>query len=261
MRIDDIIESGLLEEYATGSLPHEEVQQVQQWCMLYPEVADELRQIEIALENYATQHAQAPPDSVKQNLAAILDFAATPTVVEKKRIPLFYQFAMAAGLAAIALLSVSTLYYSHLYKTTSYQLATLRQSETVLANQVKQMGEKNAATDLQLTVMADTSNTHLMLAGMPIAPMAKAMVYWDRKTGTTFISSQYLPASEENQQYQLWAIVDGKPVDLGVISKESTFQKANEVMNAQAFAITLEPMGGLPSPTMEKLYVMGKVGA
>jgi hypothetical protein len=36
------------------------------------------------------------------------------------------------------------------------------------------------------------------------------------------------------------------------------FQMKN-IAGAQAFAITLEPKGGSQNPTMEKMYVMGKI--
>ena len=60
----------------------------------------------------------------------------------------------------------------------------------------------------------------------------------------------------------MWTIVDGKPVDMGMIDAEFSNRllpmKASSP-NAVAFAITLEKEGGSPSPTMEEMYVMGKV--
>lgn len=80
-----------------------------------------------------------------------------------------------------------------------------------------------------------------------------------QEKGTTYINSSLLPQAAADKQYQLWAIVDGKPVDLGVINKDSTFSTMKQVQNAQAFAITLEPLGGRPAPTMDKMYVLGNV--
>jgi anti-sigma-K factor RskA len=33
----------------------------------------------------------------------------------------------------------------------------------------------------------------------------------------------------------------------------------NPITSAQAFAVTLEKEGGSPSPTMDQMYVMGKI--
>jgi hypothetical protein len=53
-----------------------------------------------------------------------------------------------------------------------------------------------------------------------------------------------LPVAPEGKQYQLWAIVDGKPVDAGLLDNPETFEKMKSLGNAQAFAISLEAKGG-----------------
>jgi len=56
-------------------------------------------------------------------------------------------------------------------------------------------------------------------------------------------------------------MVDGKPVDAGMIdmNEAAPFMKLKNIPRAEAFAITLEKKGGSPVPTMDALYVMGKV--
>ena len=66
----------------------------------------------------------------------------------------------------------------------------------------------------------------------------------------------------KGKQYQLWALVDGKPVDAGLLDMEvasTTFQKVKNVMQAQTFAITIENVGGSESPTLSTLHVLGNV--
>jgi anti-sigma-K factor RskA len=57
--------------------------------------------------------------------------------------------------------------------------------------------------------------------------------------------------------------MNGKPVDLGVIGadvwQEKLLVKMKGVNEAQAFAITLEPKGGSVNPTMDQMYVVGKL--
>lgn len=63
-------------------------------------------------------------------------------------------------------------------------------------------------------------------------------------------------------QYQLWAIVDCKPVDAGMISTEKGvyhIQKMRSFGKAQAFAITLEKADGSPTPTMDQMIVQAKI--
>jgi anti-sigma-K factor RskA len=78
-----------------------------------------------------------------------------------------------------------------------------------------------------------------------------------------FVANVKLPQPPADKQYQLWAIADGKPVDIGMIENEQSFaavfQKMKDIHNPQAFAITLEKKGGVPSPTMSEMYVLGKI--
>lgn len=76
-------------------------------------------------------------------------------------------------------------------------------------------------------------------------------------------SKMGLPLNDEAHQYQLWALVNGKPVDLGVFDvkadAEHILVKMKEIGGAQAFAVTLEKRGGVASPTMEQMIAMGGV--
>jgi len=71
-----------------------------------------------------------------------------------------------------------------------------------------------------------------------------------------------LPVPASDKQYQLWAILDGKPVDLGMLDFDLKQKKLlvhmKNTRGAQAFAITLEKKGGNSTP-QGTMYVMGKL--
>lgn len=101
------------------------------------------------------------------------------------------------------------------------------------------------------------------LTGTPVAPQAQATVFWDT-TGKrdVYMVINNLPQAPSDRQYQLWALLDGKPIDLGVFELEQKplVIKMKNVQKAQAFAITLERRG---RPNQEKpegdIYVVGKL--
>jgi anti-sigma-K factor RskA len=63
------------------------------------------------------------------------------------------------------------------------------------------------------------------------------------------------------KQYQLWAIVDGKPVDAGMIdlNQPIVFQQMKTINSAQAFAVTIENVGGSATPSLETMCLLGNV--
>jgi anti-sigma-K factor RskA len=75
----------------------------------------------------------------------------------------------------------------------------------------------------------------------------------DRKKGVLVASD--LPIPNENQQYQLWMKKNGRQVNGGVFSVTPTgyavveIQSKESLSNFRSFEITLEPVGGSPTPS------------
>jgi Anti-sigma-K factor rskA len=88
------------------------------------------------------------------------------------------------------------------------------------------------------------------------------LLYWHPQTKKVLLMSANLPQLSTNEQYQLWGMVDGKPVDAGVFEYnngqfEASFQK--DISGAGAFAVSIEPKGGSKSPTIEKVCMVGSL--
>ncbi len=75
MNLQDYINSGILEQYCLGLLDSHEANQVVTYCLQYPELRQELKIIEIALEKMAAEKALAPTPSLKEKILARLGFA------------------------------------------------------------------------------------------------------------------------------------------------------------------------------------------
>src|SRR5207237_341133 len=86
-----------------------------------------------------------------------------------------------------------------------------------------------------------------------------ATVFWDTKSKDVYLLNNNLPAAPQGKQYQLWALVDGKPVDAGMMDVCAGVCHMKNIPKAEAFAITLEKQGGSPSPDLGQLYVLGKI--
>jgi anti-sigma-K factor RskA len=114
-------------------------------------------------------------------------------------------------------------------------------------------------TTRTLNILQDANTRVVQLAGLPPAPTAKAVVFWNPETKEVYLNPGSLPPAPEGREYQLWAIADGAPVDAGLFhAATQEARPMKPVSAASAFAVTLEPAGGSPTPTGE-MYVLGKL--
>jgi anti-sigma-K factor RskA len=122
---------------------------------------------------------------------------------------------------------------------------------------------KLSAYENALNLMKNPLMAIVKMPGSPNspAPSSMATVYWNTESKDVYLLVNQLPRPVAGKQYQLWAIVDGKPVDAGIfdLGEGVSFVKLKTIPRAEAFAITLEKKGGSETPTMDAMFVMGKV--
>ncbi|MFN0255952.1 anti-sigma factor [Pedobacter ureilyticus] len=271
MDIKEYISSGIIEAYVMGLASEEEMRILDCIQSNNPEVKQAILDAQNTLEDFASQQAIAPPPALKSAIWAKISEEnqesneVEESVVEPVTAPLYPSqstennkaplkwFAIAASILLVASISLN-LYYNSAQNSIKDQLATL-----TAAKKNNELAYQNLKSRWDLannpTVKA------IPLLGVEKHPDMKAMVYFEQNSNNVYLALENLPVAPKDQQYQLWAIVDGKPLSLGVFDQdaEATVQKMTAVNAAQAFAITLEKRGGVASPTMENMYVMGKV--
>lgn len=127
-------------------------------------------------------------------------------------------------------------------------------------NGMRVMQTKLTTMESEMDLLQDPAMQVVKLAGTPAHSGMMAVVYWNPATNAVYFNGNKLPAPAAGKQYQLWAIVDGKPVDAGMFnSNQHSVQQMKAIANAQLFAITLENAGGSPTPTLDQMFVAGKV--
>ncbi|TFB28843.1 anti-sigma factor [Pedobacter alluvionis] len=278
------IESGVLELYVLGDLSPEETLQVEEMASQNPEVRDEIAAIEQAMEQYAVQNAIEPSADIETRLFEKLGLSEVEENVNVQPEPIYTEEPRIIRLdgsdakvrtlryalvACIALLVVSTaaLFITYNKLNAAHdQIASLNLDKQKFAGIVSKLEFENQGLD-NMAAMADSKEwATIRMAGQAFSPASKMKVYWNKKDKSVLINyvAMDLPKTDAEHQYQLWALVNGKPVSLGVFGKtDSTNNEAlvkmQTIQEAQAFAVTLEPMGGSVNPTMDKLTVMGGV--
>jgi len=111
----------------------------------------------------------------------------------------------------------------------------------------------------QLNAPNPDSWRRVRMTGSEIAPEARGIIYIsaDGKNGT-FIVDQ-LPQLNPDQQYQLWLIQDGQRTSGSVFSVDDDGYRGLQIdsphplQDYTAFGITIEPAGGSPGPTGDRV--------
>ena len=272
MDLSCIISSGDLELYVMGMLPPEEAAQVETLAQLFPEIQEELNSIAATFEAGTMQMAITPSASVKEKLMASLpaqqqtNIKGSPAkVVEMKIQPAatksFSKMAIAASWGMMILLGGLSVYMFNNNSKLKSDVASLQQSATGYEKQMTDLNKKVSSYETYRRLKSDPALTSVALASVKPDVQQQAEVFWNKTTGELFIDPSSLPQVPAGMQYQLWFLIDGKPIDAGMISltDAATIQKMKECKGAQMFAITLEKEGGAPQPDLGAMVVAGKV--
>lgn len=158
--------------------------------------------------------------------------------------------AIAASLAVIAL--AASLFLAWRLNQTERELARYHQAVDVLA---REASEERRAREL----LTSPESQSALLAGTNMAPSARAHLAFDRRTGHAMLFAYDLPPAPAGKAYQLWFISGGKVMPGRVFTPD---QSGSAMINEQVpvaslgassiFAVTLEPAGGVQTPTGEK---------
>jgi anti-sigma-K factor RskA len=120
---------------------------------------------------------------------------------------------------------------------------------------------RQAAVEVRTTalVIGAPDLVRVDLAGQSGSP-AKARAFWSRSHGLVFAAVD-LPPLPPGKTYQLWVVGPQAPVSAAIFEPDAA-GRATAIVEAgrqfpepAAFAVTLEPAGGVPQPTGDKVLV------
>jgi anti-sigma-K factor RskA len=276
LNIEEYISSGIIENYVLGLTSPEENLEVEEMSARHPEVARAIEAYRHTMDAYSSLHAVKPPEQLK---ARIIDAIRTENsnppqesatlmsnnTKENAAVILLRKWKRWA-IAATILLIVSLVFngiYIGKYQKSRDSYTTLLQSQQRLAAQNNTMEARLVKVEKNMQVLMNPAMKSVVMEGVNNHPGMLATIYWDAESRQTYLGTTNLPVPPKGMAYQLWAIVDGKPVDMGMYNPadQKGLLSMKDVIpgKIQAFAITLEKQGGSPAPTMDQMYVMGKI--
>lgn len=266
MDIQSYIASGKLELFVLGELSEREEAEVLELAARYPEIREELNQIEEAFFQLDNQTGNGPSADLQSKVMETWEKevlgASKPEAKEVVLQPWKTYFAAASLTAVFA--SAVAVYFATQYFGLNQRFLALVEEKAVLAEDLDRYKVNYEQVDTQLDVLLTGNFVKIPMKGdaFEIEKNARVDVWWDQSASNVFVSVNQLALLEGDYDYQLWAIGDAGPVGIGLVNSQQAFslQQMESVRNAGAFAITIEPKGGSASPTLEKLVVIGNIG-
>ena len=244
-----------------GSLNPGDREAFEQQLRQHPELQEELRLAEAALEKIVMMGARTPRPSLKEQLRQkALAHQPKARVVPLRSTVHYWQWAAAASVAFAVLTSVLAYTYRQRWVETQTNLDNLIAQNQQIAENYNVVNDRLTKIQSDFAIIENAAFQKVVMKGTEQAPAALASVYWNPNTEEVYLSIQQLKLLAAENQFQLWAIVDGKPVDAGVFDGNTEgLLKMKSIDGAVAFAVTIEPRGGKPTPTLETMQVMGTV--
>lgn len=280
MDTKEYISSGIIELYVLGLASEEEVSILECVRKNNAEVEQAIREAQSTMEALASAQAIAPPEHLRAAIWAKLseeplqqsapDDGHLP--VSGEPIPIvtgnadtssnvaglpqprrMTNWAIAAGLALAGSVAAN-IYLFNSQQDTQATLQSVRHESDSTRTALESLNGRWA-------LLQDADVKTIALSGVEQHPGLKAVVFWNPKTADVHLAINNLPEVPSGKQYQLWAMVDGVPVDAGVfpLNASEGISMMKRIPDAQAFAITLEDEGGKPVPTLTELYVIGNI--
>lgn len=284
MDVQRYISSGIIESYVAGLATDPEVRELLAAIAQYPEIKAAADAAQLDMERYITMQSVPPPASVKDRIFQVVNNEGVDTVVPvtgstsasldepysyeeepAKVISAARKWQWVAAAAVVGLITSIAFNVTYLNSSKEWKgkyEALLVDQTKVLAQSETYQTRLKQSDDMLAMMRSPEVKAVRMFTASKDRPNLLATVYWNSKTKDVILTVNNLPEPAADQQYQLWAIVNGVPVDAGVFEMGDTakgFQKMKAIEAAQMFAVTLEKKGGSPTPTLAAMYLAGKV--
>lgn len=248
--------------YALGALEGVEKQTIESHIAACADCARKLAEARgrIAMISFAAPRVEVSP-RVKELLMARIQAEREGSVPWPSRRPREAESAVRGGvfgrwwaavLAPVAIaLAIAAIVLWNQNERLKAELDRLHQT---LALQLKQLDESQHANDL----LAARDTMVVPLAAMPGMPQGAARVACNERMGMLMFSGTVEPPPA-GKSYQLWVVpMQGAPINAGVFNPKAGetdhwMMQLPPGVTPKAFAVTLEPAGGMPHPTGPKV--------
>jgi anti-sigma-K factor RskA len=243
-KITTFLNSGLLEKYLLGDTTTAETEMVESHIARYPEIENAYNTMQHNLEVVAKTNAVEAPKHVLNTILDELDDAPVVKLNNSIKYKKWYKFSVAASIAALIFAGTSYFYYNHNQKLANENQVVVDELFD-LRSDIEQNNKMLDNVMRQLLKLNNPETEKYIIKGNERAKDLKTVAYINPKEKTSMIDVVSLPELPEEQCYQIWAELQGKMVNLGILDKaDRKLRNIPYMEDALALSITIEPKGG-----------------
>lgn len=269
MDIQAYIQSGVIESYVLGLADDQEITELQRLQQDYPDIAAAIAKCEAWLQQAMPAFAEPVSPGARNKIWSALQQPAAsigngtreivmqPVIV--RNISRTMRYVAAASIILLIANAALNVYLYGRYTTANKEYLTLLNERSSLLTDNKIYQTRLTTLQENLRLMTAPDMLRITMPGVAGREQHLATVYWNTSNKQVYLMANSLPVAPAGRQYQLWALVDGKPVDAGMLQDCKSLCSLKTIQQAEAFAVTLEKAGGSATPDLTQLYVMGKV--
>ena len=241
-KLHGFLESGLLDKYVIGDTTAQETSKVETYLDKYPELQEEYEILQEQLEISARANAvKAPINTLDDILTTIHD----TTVIEmntKPRIP--YWFSIAASFAALVFAGTSYIFYNK-SNDLKEENNTIAEEIFDLRDDIDNNNNKLDNVMSELKKLNDPETYKYILRGNERAKELKTVAYINPINKSSLIDVVSLPELSDEQYYKMWAQVNDKMIDLGILNPTyGNLKSVPYIEDALSLSITIENKNG-----------------
>ncbi|MBA6153299.1 anti-sigma factor [Gelidibacter maritimus] len=239
------MESGLLDSFILGTTTPNENLEVESYIAEFPEVQAEYERLQDNLEILAKANAVEAPNYVLN--AVIRDITEDAPVIQMHSAPTHNRtpwFSIAASIAAFIFAGTAFLLHEQ-NVSLNHENQVVVEEIFDLRSDIEANNKRLESVMLEFMKLNNPETEKYVLRGNSRAKDLKTVAYINAVDKTSMIDVVSLPKLPENQTYQIWAELQDRMVNLGILDESERKLKTIPYMeNALGLSITIEQKVG-----------------
>ena len=240
--INTLLKSDLLEKYLIGQTTTQETLEIENYIKNYPEVKEAYNQLQDNLEIVAMANAEEAPVHILGDILNELDEKPVIALQQKTK-KSWFAYGIAASVAALIFAGSSLFFYN--------QNMELMQENQVIVDEIFDLRGDILNNNLKLEALSDQfaqlnnpETEKYVLKGDRRAKNLKTVAYINPRDKKSMLDVVSLPSLPDDKVYQIWAELQDRMVNLGVLSEtDRRLQEIPYTEDALGLSITIEEKG------------------